>query len=108
MRSELITIYRYSSPRTGRKYDSKLIDKRQLSFYLKRGYFQTLPQEKEKEEDPDTEAEPKKEKKIKKLKIEDLSAEEKESIRLDKRSMMKLADVHNTSYHVIRKIKGKS
>lgn len=125
-RSKLITVYRKSSPRTARDYDSKLIEKRQLNFYLKRGYFKELPlpdedlddieacaelmDEAEVPEDDrylfyqDPEPEPEENSK---LKFEDFTDLEKENIQNDKRSMAKLAEVHNTTYYVIRKIKGK-
>jgi hypothetical protein len=42
------------------------------------------------------------------LAYEDFSDLEKESIRRDPRAMMTLAKVHNTTYHTIRKIKGRT
>lgn len=44
---------------------------------------------------------------IKKLSYGDFSDLEKENIMNDPRAMMTLADVHNTTYHTIRKIKGR-
>lgn len=107
MRSELITIYRRSSPRTGRKYDSKLVEKRKLKFYLKRGYFRNLPVD-PMEPAPEPEPEPIEEDPQVKRKYEDFDEFERLSIKNDKRPMMKIAQIHNTSYHTIRKIKGKT
>lgn len=53
------------------------------------------------------ELEPVEEKSKLKLKYEDFSDLEKDNIRRDKRAMKLLAEIHNTGYHVIRKIKGK-
>ena len=49
------------------------------------------------------EMEPEKQRKVK---FSELSELEKQSIKLDERSMIILAEIHNTTYHTIRKIKG--
>lgn len=104
MRSELVTIYRRSSPRTGKKYDSKLVEKRKLKFYLKRGYFRSLPVD---PLEPAPEPEPVEEEPQVKRKYEDFDEFERLSIKNDKRAMTQIAEIHNTTLYAVRKIKGR-
>lgn len=106
MRSELVTIYRRSNPRTGKKYDSKLVEKRKLKFYLKRGYFRNLPID-PMEIAPEPEPEPIEEEPQGKRKYEDFDEFERLSIKNDKRAMTQIAEIHNTTLYAVRKIKGR-
>ena len=101
-RSELITIYRKSSPRTGRKYDSKLIEKRQLKAYLKRGYFKEIPIEPQPHEfDTDTVEEIK----SKPTPPSELTEDQKEDIRIAEGTQREIAEKFNVSTFTVSRLK---
>lgn len=117
-------LYKYPGPHFlhDGMYDYLICHQNEMDKYLADGWFLTTVEAKEDfekgiedcaeemdnapvpEEDRFLYAE---EKAIKKLSYSDLSDLEKENIKNDKRAMQTLAKVHNTSYHTIRKIKGK-
>lgn len=109
MKRKMIPIYRKSSPRTGKDYDVKMINERQLAAYLKRGYFAKLPKKKPKEE-PETPPEPEKPKirGVKTIPPSKLSDEIKAKIKRSRGTFKKIAERFGvTSYTVSRIKKGK-
>ena len=102
-------VYRKASPRTGRKFDMRFVPHRQLAQHLRAGWSEEIPgQESDPEPEPEEEPlpKPKAKSKPKKLKYKDFTDLEKDNIKKDKRPIIKLAKVHNTTLYAIKKIKG--
>lgn len=104
MKRDLIAVYRKSSPRTGRDYDVKMIEKRQLAAYLKRGYLADKPKKKPKP-DKEPESERPKIRGVEKKLFDDLTDDEKGKIARSKLSVAKLVKKYGTTSFTVRKIK---
>lgn len=112
MKRKMIPIYRKSSPRTGKDYDVKMIDERQLAAYLKRGYFAKLPKKKPKP-DPEPKPKPNKEPESDKPKIRSietippskLSDEIKVKIKRARGTFKKIAGRFNVTPYTVSRIK---
>lgn len=124
-----IMLYKHPGPHDihGDKFDYMVCHQNEMDKYLADGWYLTTTEAKaafekgieECAEEMDnapvpeedrflyTDKLPEPEPKKNKLSYADLSDLEKENIKNDKRAMQTLAKVHNTSYHTIRKIKGR-
>lgn len=102
-----IMLYKHPGPHEihGDKFDYVIVHSNQMDSYLAQGWSLTTEEAKngkpiEEEKEPEAPAELRS--------FESFDEFERLSIRNDKRAMMKIAKIHNTSYHTIRKIKGKT
>lgn len=93
MKKEMITVYRRSSPRTGRVYDTRMILSRDLKFYLNAGYTKTPPKKIEDTIDVDI------------IPPSMLNAEQIEEIREKSGSYKELADFFSVSASTVQRIK---
>lgn len=105
MKDDLVRVYRPSSPRTGRKSDMRWVPQKQLKKHLAAGWKLSIEKVESKpvvvESKPVVIEE-------KKLSLKDLSEDILSKIKNDNRPMLELAKIYNTSYHAIRKIKGRT
>ena len=99
MRNEMVRVYRRSSPRTGKDFDMRLVPNKQLKQHLRAGWSLRAKKPEKKEPAPIP---------TEKLSFSQISEEDKLKIKNDSRSMLTLAEIYNTSYHAIRKIKGRT
>lgn len=84
-------LYRKSSPRTGRAYDSKVVNKGDVKYYLSKGWLKQPPSQKPKKE------------KIRSL--DDITDEEILKIKDTKGSIAKVAKAFNVTMYTVRKIR---
>lgn len=98
-----IMLYKHPGPHDihGDKFDYIIVHGNEMDSYLAQGWSLTTEEAKNgKPIEPEAQAELRS--------FESFDEFERLSIRNDKRAMMKIAKIHNTSYHTIRKIKGKT
>lgn len=113
MKRDLIAVYRKSSPRTGRDYDVKMIEKRQLAAYLKRGYLadkpkpkpEKPPKPKPKPDHPEPEPERPKIRGVKTIPPSELSDETKAAIKRAKGTQKTIAERFGVTPYTVGRIK---
>lgn len=106
MKRDLIAVYRKSSPRTGRDYDVKMIEKRQLAAYLKRGYLADKPKKKPKPKpDKEPESERPKIRGVKTIPPSELSDETKAAIKRAKGTQKTIAERFGVTPYTVGRIK---
>lgn len=104
-------LYKYPGkhPIHGDFFDYLVCHQNEMDRHLADGWFLTTAEAKESVKNGSDSAASNdvEEQEKEKLSFNDFSDLEKENIMNDPRAMMTLADVHNTTYHTIRKIKGR-
>lgn len=102
-------LYKHPGPHDihGDKFDYMICHQNEMDKYLADGWYLTTGEAKAvSESDSVSSNDVEKQEKVK-LSFDDFSDLEKENIMNDPRAMMLLAEIHNTTYHTIRKIKGR-